>query len=81
MLLVKSAVCRDGVIVTGKRHCDAIRNAVEQGWKIPIMQSEQGFVDEEGNYYSRKEAMAVAIKSGMMDESSIDKTLYSEDLW
>jgi hypothetical protein len=79
--LVQAAVKRNDMIVTGKRHCDCIKDAVRiYDWDIPIHSHEQGFVDEDGNYYNRKEALEVAISNGQVPKN-FKQVLSSEDLW
>ena len=79
--LVASAVCRDGEVITALRHAECIHNAILRGWDQPVRSTEQGFVDENGKYYSRNDAVAVAIASGQLPESFRKDTLASEDLW
>jgi hypothetical protein len=79
--LVASALYRDGVIVTGKRHADCIKKAVKElDWDIPIQSHEQGFVDDLGNYYNRKDALQIAINAGQISKD-FKQILSSEDLW
>jgi hypothetical protein len=79
-MLVKTAVCRNGDIVIGKRHGECIKSAVlDHDWKPPVTQEEQGFVDGDGKYYSRADALIYAKLTG---QASMDKMiLFSEDLW
>jgi len=79
--LVASAVCRDGEVITALRHAECIRKAILRGWDQPVRSTEQGFVDEDGKYYSRKEAVAVAIASGQLPEALRKHILTSEYLW
>jgi hypothetical protein len=79
--LVLSAVCRDGEIITAIRHAECIHTAIRKGWLPPVRSTEQGFVDNNGVYYSRKDAIEVAIASGQIPESFKKHTLSSEDLW
>lgn len=79
--LVASAVCRDGEVITALRHAECIRKAILRGWTPPVRSSEQGFVDDGGNYYSREDAKAVAIASGQLPEALRKHILTSEYLW
>ena len=80
-MIVEAAIKRGNVVITGRRHCDLIKTAVEfNGWKPPIKQKEQGFVDETHNYYTRSEAMEHARKAGQISEDFAG-VFSSEDLW
>jgi len=61
------------------RHHHVIRVASYLGEKIPII-GEQGFVDAEGAFLDREEALEVAVTCGLIDWSH-DRELFSEDLW
>jgi len=74
--IASSAVKRDGEVWTGRRHSDAIRQAVFHGAVPPITSAEQGFVTSEGTFVSRKEAFKIAVAS-----DQVCRPLYSEDLW
>ncbi len=80
--LVASACMRDGKIVTGKRHKDCVTAAVwDHGWTTPVWDFELGFVDEDGKFYTRKEANKFAVENGQIPESQRGDSLLSEDLW
>lgn len=69
-----------GKIYTGRRHCDCIRKAVDEGGEpTPILGIHQGFVTNNGKYVDRKEAGKIAFECGQIKEPS--DFLYSEDLW
>lgn len=81
--IVIGAIKRGGIVFTGLRHGHIIRDMVECGYLTdmnkPVLDSEQGFVDDLGNYLTRDQARMVAIEAGQVP---IDHgTLYSEDLW
>lgn len=78
----------DGVIIIGARHGDT---HVQHQWSllektgwIREGRGEQGFVDQRGNFYNRKEAWKIAKAQGQIirrvggDE---DGTLFSENLY
>jgi len=81
--LVAAAVCRNGEVVTGRRHGDCMREAVlAHSWAKPVLGEETGFVDENGIYYSREDALVIAIDAGQVKlEDLRSGVLYSEDLW
>jgi len=80
-ILVKSAIKRDDKIIIGNRHSECIKQAIMEGWEKPIRQEEQGFIDNEGNYYNRKEATVIAKLSGQINKNFNKNTLLSEYLW
>lgn len=85
--LVASAVRRnsDGKLWTGLRHGHCIPQAFkETGEPVQRPKYEQGFVDEEGKFYDRKEAFIIAKENGQMldpNDPWAPPTLLSEDLW
>ena len=80
-LIVSSAIMYpDGDVVTGRRH----HNVIAQMAKLGIMSKGdciQGFVDNTGRFYTRKEAMQLVLSNGQLKEPTGDEELYSEDLW
>jgi hypothetical protein len=80
-MLILAAIKRNNRIITDKRHYLCIRKAIKlYNWKKPILAREQGFVDEKGNYYNRKEAKQHAINCRQISPN-YQKILISEDLW
>lgn len=81
--IVIAAIKRDGIVFTGLRHGHIIRDMVECGFLTdinkPVLDQEQGFVDDLGNYIPRPQATAIAVEAGQVKEGH--GTLYSEDLW
>jgi hypothetical protein len=51
------------------------------GTKWALYDGEQGFVDEHGTFYNRKQARAHAYRCGQHTEELIGSILTSEDLW
>lgn len=81
-MITKAAIKLNEVVYTGTRHGFIIRDMVENhGCKPPITKETQGFVDELGNFYTRKEALAHVLECGQITELKWPPTLYSEDLW
>ena len=87
---------KNGIIVLGVRHCDqkmhetiTLRKQLyaDENW----FQCEQGFVDQFGNFLTRKEAWVIAVKQcqiyrlvGSQDKGSMsraDVELFSENLY
>lgn len=76
-MLIASALRKDNVIYTGKRHCDIfIQRPMGE-----LRNAEQGFIDEDGNFYNRKDAEVYARNCGQLTKQIIDGELTSEDLW
>jgi len=80
--IVASAIRYNGIVYTGKRHNNIIHEMVTKYLiRKPTIDNEQGFVDENGNYLTRKEGARLALKSGQIEKLSWPPNLYSEDLW
>jgi hypothetical protein len=81
-MLIDAAVRYNGKIYTGKRHgCimqEIIKEFPDAKLKDPF---DQGFVDENGNYYHRKAARMHAIKCGQLPNNFFRERILSEDLW
>ena len=71
------------LIICGVRHHDEIMNSVLDAIGMKGFTTEQGFVDQWGNYMDREEAAYVATYSGQrMRNTRFDrKYLFSEDCW
>jgi len=79
-MIIASAIKHEGIVFTGKRHNEIIKYLVELGYKPPIPNSEQGFIDETGKFYYREESKEHAKKCGQINKD-FGKVLTSEDLW
>lgn len=73
--IIAAAIMKDGRIYAGHRHYNVIRN----NRPIDFKNCEQGFVDEDGNFLSRKEAAKIAYKNGQIKKKK--EILFSEDLY
>ena len=84
-LVVCAAIRKEGRIICGARHYDSImigQISSSEGsgyWRS----SEQGFIDQMGNFLTRTEAHDIAIKNGQIRRRcGNDKTeLFSENLY
>lgn len=86
------AACKypDGTMLVGPRHfdktmCDQYHKMAAAG-KAPHQESdtEQGFIDQDGVFMDRREALAVALAAGQVDmtkKSPPADRLFSEDLY
>ncbi len=68
------------------RHHDVIRHIWETigGDAVDAYGNDQGFLDENGNYLNRKQALVVASMNGQLKDRALGPTLkqlYSEDIW
>lgn len=73
-----------GSVICSARHFDGLMRAQiaihsEDGWQ----QAEQGFVDQRGGFWTRKEAYLIAKAAGQIFRrvGGDDKCLYSENLY
>lgn len=92
-ILPRTVVCaankfETGLIICGARHFDRVMHtqldAIEASGRPKLSGHEQGFIDQWGNFMSRKEACLVAISSGQKLRNpniSAGDSLYSEDLY
>ena len=77
------------VIFCGARHWDSIMDSQRQAYKdkniYHFLSEEQGFIDQSGKFYTRKEAMDFCIANGQPlihnPKYPKHKELYSEDLY
>lgn len=79
---------QDGTVLVGIRHYSSDMHsqimARNDGEKFLHRQGDdQGFVDQHGTYYTRHEAMKIAVKQGQLNNRKRDSfgRLYSEDLY
>lgn len=70
------------VLVLGPRHFDHVMQ--RQGLEEKIAEygkPAQGFIDQQGMFMTRAEAMVVAKDAGQVPKTNISKILFSEDLY
>lgn len=89
--LIVSAACKFGdLVICGHRHFDKIMgaqlNALEKaGVALDYNNHVQGFIDNRGDFYDRKDSLRIAIDAGQINfrrlKSSDGDELYSEDLY
>ena len=73
-----AAVKIDDKIYKCRRHFEGIKLAIQDGAEH-VYQQDQGFLTDEGEFVSRKEAAKIAFMAGQTNE--IKNPLMSEDLW
>jgi len=78
--IVAAAIMYNGTIYTGKRHAN-IMQAIwdELGDLVYINQESQGFIDNNGAFWNRFQACAIAHRAGQTHKHGCNIT--SEDLW
>jgi len=76
-MIKSAAIFKNGIIYTGKRHCDILCDRSRPFGFLKFGQ--QGFVDEDGNFLTRAEAAKHAYECGQIDV--LKRKLYSEDLY
>lgn len=85
-------LCFDGthLIVPSARHCDrtmmALVHAAQDGDCDLLTEIEQGFIDQHGRFYDRREAYKIAAANGQIrrrvgGDAANGGTLYSENLY
>lgn len=76
----------NGIIITGARHFDHIMvNTIENLKRFDVSKITQGFIDQFGEFHTRKVALEIATKSLQINTrrpktAPIDE-LFSEDLY
>ena len=80
--IVQAAIQHEGRIYTGRRHSEILTEMLNLGdmEESKPRISDQGFVDSDGNFHSRFQALRVAKKAGQVPEDFLG-VLTSEDLW
>ena len=77
--IVAAAVWHCGVVYEGKRHGEAIQRAY--AITGTTVRGTQGFVDSNGDFFSRAEAVERAKETGQIPQDFAGQILMSEDLW
>lgn len=77
--LVKASICVDNIVYTGWRHAHIIQHLRINDLTKHVSQSMQGFIDQYGNVYNRKQAGVLAYKNKQTKE--YHRELLSEYLW
>lgn len=73
---------KSGHIITGARHFDIIMRKQIDRCGLTTRNSEQGFIDQWGNFLSREDAWIVAERQQQIrKQTGQHGTLYSEDLY
>ena len=78
--IVKACVRYNNRLYTGFDHGECFKKLNEDNTIIVHSEIEQGFVDSDGNFVDRKQAMVIAKESGQLRYEPNKKTLISEDL-
>ena len=78
--IVKACVRYNNRLYTGFDHGECFKKLNEDNTILVHSDIEQGFVDSDGNFVDRKQAMIIAKESGQLRYEPDKKTLISEDL-
>ena len=78
--IVKACVKYNDRLYTGFDHGECFKKLNEDNTIIVHSEIEQGFVDSDGNFVDRKQAMIIAKEAGQLRYEPSKKTLISEDL-
>ena len=81
-MIVAAAIKQDGKVWTlppPARHHDIIKLIITETGNM--VDGEQGFVDEHGNFLNRVKAGMEAMGSGQLEKLPRPPRLFSEDLW
>ena len=79
-MIIASAIKHNGIVFTGFRHNEIIHYLIQLGYKKPIPNNEQGFIDSNGTFYDRDNARMLAKITKQLPKD-FNKILTSEDLW
>ncbi len=75
----------DGVVwslPSPNRHHDVINYIYEHKQDEKMVIGEQGFLNNEGKFLDRKEALYIAVQAGQLIRKTFpENELFSEDLW
>lgn len=84
-VVVCAAIKIGDVILCGARHCDsAMRSQAKAIGIITMQNGQQGFIDQFGDFLTRKEAMNIVKENGQtfhIERNQGDSVLYSEGLY
>ena len=78
--IVKACVRYNDRLYTGFDHGECFKKLNEDNTTLVHSDIEQGFVDSDGNFVDRKQAMIIAKESGQLRYEPNKETLISEDL-
>lgn len=78
--IVKACVKYQDRLYTGFEHGECFNKLNEDNTIIVFNKIEQGFVDNDGNFVDRKQAMVIAKEAGQLSCETDKQTLISEDL-
>jgi hypothetical protein len=82
-MIICAAIKTGGnVVIRGQRHCDCL--AAAERMRTPsefFHHRTEGFINSEGHFVDRIEAMHEAVKSGQVSKEEDSRELYSEDLY
>jgi hypothetical protein len=79
-MIIQSAIKKNGVVWTGRRHSDIFLQVKESGLpRETLHNAVQGFITDKGKFLNRYQAARYAFKHGQIKNKI--ELLISEDLW
>lgn len=75
-LVVCAAMRKNGVIVCGARHFDSVMRPIIDKLDMGYGEWEQGFIDQNGHFLTRKEAWKIADENGQIRRGTGWETQY-----
>ena len=83
-IVVCAANRKDGIIFAGARHCDSVMHGQARAAGMKLTCSEQGFINQFGEFLTHEEAMQIVKASGQPFDfkrnGGQDRILYSEGI-
>ena len=83
-VVVCAAIKVGDVIFCGARHCDSVMRGQAKAMGVSLARGRQGFIDQFGDFLTRKEAMEIVKKNGQpfnIERNVGDINLFSEGLY
>lgn len=82
-MIICAAIKTGGnVIIRGQRHCDCLQAAQRMRTPIELIHTRtEGFINSEGKFLDRTEAMHEAVACGQVSKEEEFRELFSEDLY
>lgn len=79
--IVCAAIRKGNLIICGARHFDSIMRNHIKLLNLDFVNWEQGFIDQYDNFLTREEAFIIANNNHQIQNPTISKSLFSENLY
>lgn len=83
-VIVCAANRKKGLIFCGARHCDKVMRAQAHAARTNLIASEQGFINQFGEFRTREEALQIVLENGQpfnAERNGSSTDLFSEGLY